>query len=379
MLLDSYRSLFPVAQNCTFLNHAAVSPLSLRVFEEVRTVMEELTYRGIGCYPKWMTRVGEARSLFAKLINAEANEIAFTGNTSEGLSTIAGGLKWKSGDVVLVPVPDFPANIYPWINLERSGVGIRYVDRKEKGRLRADELEDILPSRTRLLTVSSVDFSTGFAADLEALGDLCRRKGILFCVDAIQSLGVLPMDVKKYGIHFLATGAHKWLLSTMGTGALFVSSDACAEVNPVKVGWKSVVDEEDFFCIHFDLKPDAKRFEPGTMNITGISALGAAIRLILEAGVGEITKKIFALNDVLYEGLSSRGLKIATSMEASERSGILSFLPAVDPGALFRMLAADKVMVSLRGDKIRLSPHFYNNVEDIDAFFRALDSALGRM
>jgi cysteine desulfurase/selenocysteine lyase len=349
----------------------------LRVLKTVQSLMEEFSYRGISCYPKWMSRVEETRRLFAELIHADPSEIAFVGNTSEGLSTIASGLKWRSGDVVIVPVPDFPANIYPWMNLERSGVKVHVFKRKDSGELRVAELEKSLPPRARLLTVSSVDFSSGFYSDLEAFGELCRRKGILFCVDAIQSLGVIPMDVRRFGIHFLATGGHKWLLGTMGAGALFVAGEAGGEIHPTRVGWKSVTDEEDFFRIHFDLKSDARRFEPGTMNVLGIAALGAAVELIQELGVEEIRRRVFALNDLFWEGLRSRGLNVVTSMRDSERSGILSFLPPIDGETIFRIFSRNYIMVSLRGDRIRLSPHFYNNIEDVDAFFKVLDSARG--
>jgi cysteine desulfurase/selenocysteine lyase len=339
--------------------------------------MEEFSYCGISCYPKWVKAIEKTRNLFARLINAAPNEISFTGNTSEGLSTVATGVKWKDGDVVMVPVPDFPTNIYPWMNLERLGVKVHFVEKASGGRFGLDQVKKALLPRTRLLTVSSVDFCTGFRCDLAALGDFCRRKGILFCVDGIQSLGVIPMDVERFGIHFLAGGGHKWLLSTMGIGALYVSKEVNEEIHPTRVGWKSVVDEEDFFRVHFDLKPDALRFEPGTMNLLGIAALGAAIELLLNAGIEEIMTRVFALNEVLRDGLRLRGLEVISSMIEHERSGIVSFLPSVDPGGLFHFLSNNNVMVSLRGDKIRLSPHFYNNESEVEAFFRTLDSFPG--
>ena len=372
--LDSYRSQFPITEQYTFLNHAAVSPASLRVVAAVEALFKEFSTCGIRCYPEWMKRVGRTRSLFAELIHAEPDEIAFVGNTSEGLSIVAGGLDWKSGDVVLAPFPDFPANIYPWLNLERLGVKVRFYERHD-GRFGPEDVEKVLCPGTKLLTVSSVDFATGFACDLEALGDFCRGKGIFFCVDAIQSLGVIPIDVKKLGIHFLAAGGHKWLLSTMGIGGLYVSGEVSALVHPTRVGWKSVVDEEDFFRVHFELKPGARRFETGTMNIAGIAALGAALELTLEVGVENIARKIFALNDLFSEGLKERSLKVTTSLVQKERSGILTFLPSSDPKALFEHLSRENVMVSLRGEKIRLAPHFYNNGDDVESFFRAVAGA----
>ena len=285
---------------------------------------------------------------------------------------LRGGLKWKEGDVVLVTRPEFPANIYPWMNLERQGVFLQSVQRRE-GRFGIREIEKMLKPRTRLLSVSSVDFATGFYCDLESIGDFCKRKGLLFCVDAIQSLGVIPMDVKKFGIHFLAAGGHKWILSTMGCGTLFISNEVNDMVHPERVGWKSVVDEDEFFQPSFDLKPDALRFESGTMNFAGIYALGAAIDLLQELGIEKIYHNVLNINGLLLQGLMDRNVRIMTPMGREERSGILSFIPSSDPKPLYQFLNQKNIVVSLRNDLIRISPHFYNNEDDVRIFFDALD------
>jgi selenocysteine lyase/cysteine desulfurase len=354
------------------MNHAAISPLSMRVVNTAESLYQEFSHYGSDYYPRWAKRIEEVRRLFAALVHADAEEIAFVGNTSEGLSAVAAGLDWKEGDGVLIAKPDFPTNIYPWMNLERKGVRVYHFER-DVGRFSIEEVDKALRPRTRLLSVSSVDFATGFLCDLEALGEFCRRKGLLFCVDAIQSLGLIPMDVKKYGIHFLASGGHKWLLSSMGCGGLFVSREVDNLVHPVQVGWKSVVQEEEFFQIQFDLKPDALRFEPGTMNVAGIYALGAAIELLMEVDIEKACDQVMALNDLLYEGLKERKVQIVTPMGANERSGILSFIPSTDSKSLYDFLTKEMIRVSVRNQMIRLSPHFYNNKEDINRFFQALD------
>ncbi len=368
---ERYRSEFPITERFAFMNHAAVSPLPVRAVKAVEDLFQEFSCSGIECYPNWERRIHEVRKMFARLINADANEIAFVGSTSEGLSAVATGLEWKKGDIVLIPEIDFPANIYPWMNLERHGVTTRFIPKKD-GRFEVRDVEKVLSPRTRLVSVSSVDFATGFRYDLEALGDFCREKGLLFCVDAIQSLGVIPLDVKKYGIHFLSAGGHKWLLSTMGCGCLYIARAVNHIIHPERVGWKSVVDEEDFFRVHFHLKPNALRFEPGTMNVAGIYCLGAAIELILEVGIPSIHQHILAINDILFRGLRDRSIKIVTSMEEKERSGILSFVPPSDSAGLWKYLSDNRIMVSLRDGKIRLSPHFYNNNEDAELFLRTL-------
>lgn len=368
-----YRSEFPITEAYTFMNHAAISPLSQRVVHAVRSLLHEFSHHGIAHYPKWIRRIAEVRESFARLIHCGPREIAFVGNTSEGLSAIASGLTWKDGDGILVPRPEFPANIYPWMNLERHGVKVHFIERKE-GRFGVKEIHKVLRPGTKLISVSSVDFATGFYCDLEALGDFCRKKGLLFCVDAIQSLGIIPMDVKGFGIHFLAAGGHKWLLSTMGCGVLFIDSDVNDLVHPDRVGWKSVVDEMDFFRIHFDMKPDALRFESGSMNVVGVYALGEAIELLLELGIERIQNHVLAINNLLLTGLMERKFRIASPLGEGERSGILSFFPPSDPKSLFDFLTDRKITVSLRNHLIRLSPHFYNTKEDVQRFFNVLDS-----
>jgi cysteine desulfurase/selenocysteine lyase len=370
--LDRYRSEFPITKEYTVMNNAAVSPVSNRVVETVESVFWEFSHCAVACYTGWIKRAAEVRRLVAGLIHSDANEIAFVGNTSEGLSGVAAGLKWKKGDGVLIPTHEFPANVYAWMNLERQGVRVDFIQKKE-GRFSNKDIEKALSPGTRLISISSVDFVTGFRCDLEALGDFCKRKGLLFCVDAIQSLGVIPMDVKEYGIHFMAAGSHKWLLSTMGTGVLFISKDVNDLIHPERVGWKSVIQEEDFFPLQFDLKPDALRFEPGTMNVAGIYALGAAVELLLEVGIENAFERVLGLNDLIFEGLKNRNAVIVTPMGKGERSGIISFIPASDPKTLYRFLTERKIMVSLRDHLIRLSPHFYNNRDDVNCFFHALD------
>ena len=367
-----YRSEFPITESYTFMNHAAVSPTSNRVVKTVESIFHEFSHCAIECYPSWVKRIAEVRHLSAELIHSDASEIAFIGNTSEGLSAIAAGLEWKKGDRVLIPSPEFPANIYAWMNLERQGVRVDFFQKKE-GRCDIKDIEEALSPGTRLISISSVDFVTGFRCDLEALGDLCKKKGLLFCVDAIQGLGVIPMDVRKYGIHFLAAGGHKWLMSTMGCGVLFISKEVNGLVHPERVGWKSVLQEEDFFRIQFDLKPDASRFEPGTMNVAGIYALGAAIELLMEVGIESVFEQVLGINDLIFEGLKDRNANMASPMGKGERSGIISFIPSSDPKLLYEFLIRKKIMVSLRDRVIRLSPHFYNNRDDVNCFFQALD------
>jgi cysteine desulfurase/selenocysteine lyase len=369
---SAYRAEFPITETYIFLNHAAVAPVSHRVSRAVSSLAEEMCRCGIDGYPGWMEGVGAARRQAARLLGAGAHEIAFVTNTSEGLSVVAGGLDWRVGDRVLVVRPDFPSNIYPWMDLERKGVAVDYVSRRE-GRIQVEDLEKTLRPGTRLLTVSSVDFLSGYRADLAAMGAFCRQKGLLFCVDGIQSLGLVPVDVKGCQIHFLSAGGHKWLLGPMGCGVLYVAQEVVDLVHPRCVGWKSVRGENDFFTIRLDFKPDALRFEPGSLNLLGIHGLGAALDLLLEVGVERIFEGVLEVNDLFVQGLRRRGLKIVTPLERASRSGILSFMPKADPEKTFYTLMEEKIMISERKGLIRLSPHFYNNEADVRRFFEVLD------
>ena len=375
--LDTIRSQFPVTENRVFLNHAAISPIPLASVKAVKALLEQIARYGGESYAEWMEKIEEVRTLVAELLSCRSGELAFTGNTSDGLSMVAAGLKWRKGDVVLIPYPEFPANLYPWENLAFQGVRTRRIQRKN-GSFHVEDAEKALVPGTRLVSVSSVDFSAGFRCDLEALGDFCRRKGILFCVDAIQSLGIIPMDVKKYGIHFLSAGGHKWLLSPMGCGIVYISEEANHFVHPDRVGWKSVMDEENFSQKDFRLKPDALRFEPGSMNVAGIYALGAAIRLLNEAGLERVHQRIMFLNDLFIQGLQDRKIDIASSLTANERSGILSFFLDGNPVALHGFLNDRNIIVSVRNGMVRLSPHCYNNPDDVALFFEGLDQFLSK-
>ncbi len=370
---STYRDEFPIMRNYVFLNNAAVSSPPSRVSRALSELFSDYSSLGLMRYPQWMKQVEKTRSLFAQLITAEPSEVCFMGNTSEGLSAVANGLSWTPGDRVLVPVPDFPSNVYPWANLERLGVKIDYFQ-KRAGRFTPAELDAAIRPGTKLITISSTDFATGFRCDLEGVGELCRKKGILLCVDAIQSLGAVPLDVKKCGIHFLASGGHKWLLATMGIGALYISKEANGLVHPARVGWRSVQDEENFYNLELKLKPDALRFESGTLNVPGITALGVALEMLLEVGVDRIHERICDLNDMFSEGLATRNFSIISPVERERRAGILSFMPGGgNAHELFRFFMKNKVLVAQRGDAIRISPHFYNDESDIEQFFAVLD------
>jgi cysteine desulfurase / selenocysteine lyase len=372
MDVQALRELFPITSETVFLNHAAIAPLPRPVAEACDLAVRERMLGAGREYRRWMAGVEETRSLAARLIGSRPEEIAFMGNTSEGMSTVANGLGLGTGDAVLATFPDFPSLLYPWMNLRRQGVRVDAVHRARDGSFGVAEVERALTPETRVLAVSSVDFATGFSADLEALGACCREHSLLFCVDGIQGLGVLETDVERCGIDFLASGGHKWLLGPMGTGFLFVSNRVRDRLQPTVVGWHSVENAEAF-ASDFLLRRDGCRFEAGTMNIPGLLGLGAALRLLHSLSISEIQSRVLRLNSILHDELSDRGLHVLSPMSEGARSGILSVHPPGNGGWWFNELSGRGFVLSLRAGRLRLAPHFYNDACDLERLLAAVD------
>jgi selenocysteine lyase/cysteine desulfurase len=263
--------------------------------------------------------------------------------------------------------------VYPWWSLSEQGVATRML-RGRAGRLPLEDVEEALRgSRVRLLALSSVEFGSGARNDLEALGRLCQERGVLFCVDAIQSLGYLPLDPGAWGIDFLAADGHKWLLSVEGCGLFYCARRMLDRLRPRIVGWRSVKDNRDFDRYQTELQPGAGRFEEGTPNTPGIFALGAAIDLLLELGIEAVGARVLALTDRLVEGLRARGARVLSPRGPGEASGIVSFTLGDEPPArTAARLRERRVFTIVRRGGVRASPHFYNDQGEIDALLEAL-------
>ena len=366
---------FPVKTNRIFFDHAKVSPLPRRVRDAVAAFTLDACENGTKNYNKWMHDVERVRGKFAQLINGDVDEVAFVKNTSEGISIVANGLDWNPGDNVVIPDIEFPANVYPWWNLKRLEVETRMVKSKN-GRILFDDLIKQTDKRTRIVSVSSVECNSGFKNDLNRIGAFCRENNILFCVDAIQSLGVLEMDVKRDNIDFLSADGHKWMLSVEGLGGFYISKNVLEKIYPVTVGWDSVVDAWDFMNYDFTFRPDAKRFEEGSFNTMSIYALGAALDLLQETGIDSIQSSVLSQGDYLMEGLQKRGIKILNSQVQEERSGIISYELKAESKQFFTYMLENNVSLTVRDGLVRLSPHYYNSKDEADRFFDLLDSFL---
>ena len=366
-----WRAEFPSVARCVYFDHAGVAPVSQRVVNAVARFVSDARDFGRLHYQGWERRAEEVRAAAARFLGAHSDEIAFVSGTSDGLSVVAGGLDWRSGDSVVVVADEFPANVYPWWALRRLGVEVRTAP-VVHGRLTVDGVARLLDGSTRVVSVSAVDFASGQRRPLEAIGALCRQRGVLFCVDGIQALGALRVDVQRDAIDCLAADGHKWLCAPEGTGVLYVSRAWTERLYPQRIGWKSVTDHGRFLPYHFVLKSDARRFECGSLNFLGIHALGAALDLLLEIGMEKVERAVLANTRLLREALRRCGCEIVGPDGDAELSGITTARVADDPEQAVARLREAGVLSSARGGGVRFSPHFYNDAEDVERCAAAL-------
>lgn len=358
-----------------YLNHAGVSPLPRRVADAVRRFadsFEQNAYLGEG---NPFAEIEACRGGIARLIHADPGEIAFLKNTAEAISTVAFGLDWQPGDVVVSAACEYPANIYPWMELSRR-YGVELVMVPERDRpdgARAVDLNELLAAaehpRCRLIALSHVQYGSGQRMPLERIGAWCRAHGKFFCVDAIQSLGALPVDVHGMSIDFLAAGSQKWLLGPVGCAVLYVRKELMPQIRPLAIGAYSVVRPEPYHEIDYTLAQDHRRHESGTPPLPSILGLHAAVEMLLAIGTTAIESRVKTLTDRLVDGLRRRGCRVASPRDEDGWSGIVSFLPPGEQDliAATRRLRAEKnIEILVRDRRLRAAPHFYNTFEQMD-------------
>ena len=361
-----YRGAFPACEGRAYLNCAAVAPGSTRVRAAVNDWLDDHTARGNMGSKHWWARTAEVRARTAELIGAAPEEIAFVKSTSHGLAMVAEGLDWRPGDEVAVASAlEYPSNVYAWKHLADRGVEVREI-RTVDGAVTPDSVEEAIGPRTRLVAVSSVQFASGHRTDVDAIGQLCRDRDVLFVVDAIQQAGAFPIDVKASGIHAMAACSHKWMLGLLGIGFLYVDRDLLPHLRPALVGWHSVEDPFAFDGTRFDLRTDASRLEEAAPAFPMVYGLGAAVDMLLEAGVANTAGHITRLLDRAAGALEAIGCVVSPA--PGDRAGILMIKPrSADVDALAEACAERSIAVSVRRGRLRLSAHLYNNEDDIDA------------
>jgi selenocysteine lyase/cysteine desulfurase len=364
---------FPIKKRMIYLNNASIGPLSNRVIAAINEFLNDVRDNGRNNYPRWCQIADHIiKNRIALLIGADPSEIAFIKNTTEGILIVSNGINWKGGDNVVIADIEYPSNVYCWMNLERRGVEIRWIKTKE-GRILVEDIKELINSRTRLVSLSAVQFSNGFRLDLERVGEICWEKGVFLNLDAIQYLGALHLNVSKYHIDFMSAGGHKWLLGPIGTGIFYCHKESMKHLHPWNVGYHSVDKSEDHLDYDLTFRPTAGRFEEAIVNFPGIWGLDAAVSMILELGAKPIEKYILELTSFAIDGLESRGYQIVSPKGEGERSGILSFRhPSISAQAIFHRLQEANIHLAIRNEALRMSPSVYNDQEEIRAMLKAL-------
>jgi cysteine desulfurase/selenocysteine lyase len=355
------RREFPLRPGLIYLNHAAVAPWPTRTAEAIDRFARESVKQGAVGYPAWVKVETELRERLRTLINAPStDDIALLKNTSEALSTVAYGLAWRPGDNVVTTNQEFPSNRIPWQSLARFGVEVRQaaIDREASPE---DGLMAATDRRTRLLTVSSVQYGSGLRLDLSRLGAFCRERGILFCVDAIQSLGALAFDAQAVAADFVAADGHKWMLGPEGLAVFYSRPEARDRLQLTQFGWHMVAEPGDYERQDWREAPNARRFECGSPNMLGIHGLNASLSLLLEVGMAEVERAVLANARYLMAAIAGHsGLELVTPSSPGHYGGIVSFRPrSRDAAALHRHLTMAGVVCALRSGSVRFSPHFY--------------------
>ena len=369
------RAEMPVVDRWAYFDHAAVSPLPRPTSARIAAWLQQASEQGVAAWASWSQDVEQTRAAAAKLLNAASGEIALVPNTTTGINLVAEGFPWQSGDNVVTLADEFPSNLYPWMYLQDRGVETRRVATTD-GQLDISHVRAACDSRTRIVSVSWVGYSTGYRNDLVALAEMAHECDALLFVDGIQGVGAFPLDVQQVPVDFLAADGHKWQLGPEGAGIAFIRHCHLDLLRPTSLGWNSVVHSNDFTKIALDLKPHAGRFEGGTQNMSGLLGLGASLRLLLQLDMDRVAAAILEFTDQLADVLPSVGARVVSHRTDQHRSGILSFdLPGRQLDRVRRHCLQEGVVLSKRAGWLRVSAHAYNDRQDLERLVAALKSA----
>ncbi len=377
--MPDYRSEFPLDADLVYLNHAAVAPWPRRTAAAVQHFAEENMRRGATHYPRWVETEARLREQGRALLNAPAaTDIALLKNTSEALSVVAHGLPWQAGDNVVISDQEFPSNRIVWESLRELGVETRSVD-LTRGTSPEQALADSIDGRTRVLAISSVQYASGLRLEMEQLGALCRARGVLFCIDAIQSLGALPLDVQRCDADIVAADGHKWLLGPEGCALFYVRPALREQLRLHQFGWHMVEEHMDFARRDWLAANSARRFECGSPNMLGIHALSASLALLAEVGMDEVAARVLANSRYLMEQLAALpDIELITPQQPGRYAGIVTFRHRqMAAEELHRRLFARNIICAQRGGGVRFSPHFYTAREQLDLAVAAVREIVG--
>jgi selenocysteine lyase/cysteine desulfurase len=357
---------FPQAKDICYLNHAAVSPWPKCTMEAVSSFAHENMIRGAQHYPQWLKVERTLRENLRQLINAEStDEIALAKNTSEALSIIAYGLDWQEGDEVIISNQEFPSNRIVWESLSQFGVRLIIADLEANNPV--ESISKRLSAKTKLVSISSVQYASGLYIDLETLSKLCHTNNTLLCVDAIQSLGAIPFDQQKIQADFIVADGHKWLMSAEGLALMYVNKKQIQQLKLHQFGWHMIEEKGNYDKQSWQAAKNATRFECGSPNMLGIHALNASLELILNVGVDNIYQQLQQRIEFLIEQLKNIDhIHFNSDSTLPIKSGIVNFnIKNIDSGKLYQKLMENGVICAHRGSGIRFSPHFYTSEESL--------------
>ncbi len=363
---DDLREEMPVAKKWAYFDHAAVAPITLSAHDAMLHWADQALSDGDIPWPAWNAQAEQVRSLAARLIHAQEQEIALVPNTTAGIALVADGFPWKPGDNVVTLANEFPSNLYPWMNLESLGVECRRVE-VDNGRVDLDRIAAACDGRTRIVAASWVGYASGYRIDVDQIAQLAHDRGALLFLDAIQGLGVFPLDVAATPVDFLAADGHKWLLGPEGAGLFYCRREHLEMLRPLGVGWNSVKHSADFSHVELDLKDSAARYEGGSRNMVGFIGLAASLKCLMHYGPARIAGRLLEVTDELCERLKSADATIHSCREPAHASGIVSFtIPGSDLAEVKREAPEHGLVLSFRGGRLRASPHAYTSSDDIE-------------
>ncbi|HLH62876.1 MAG TPA: aminotransferase class V-fold PLP-dependent enzyme [Ktedonobacteraceae bacterium] len=373
---------FPVTRHCTYLNHAANGPLPRPTARTLHDYVDDTSVYGNINFERWSAYESGSHRRLAQLIHARPDQVAFTYSTGDGFMTIAQGLNWQEGDIILSAEGEFPSNVYPWLNLEE--LGVRYIQIPARNhRIVVEDIVANITERTRLVTLSLVEFSTGFRNDIAALARHCHERGVLCGIDAMQALGSIDINVQELDVDYLSGASHKWLLGPQICGILYISDRLLPQLRTPRRGWLSVETPFDFFNHNQPLRMGAGRFEHSSSNRLPIIGMDASLGVFeaLAGGMQAVEARILGLTGYVIAGLERLGYPVVSPQGAGERSGIVCFKPHPERQdmsihSIVDELAARSIYVAARSDVVRISPHFYNSLEELDRLLNALEEMM---
>lgn len=376
MNIEKVRSLFPhLSTGQIYFNHAAIGPWSTLVLNRINEYANQRSGESIENYKSFLSWSSSAKSKLGKLICANPDRIAWIDNVSNGINILAQGLNWKPGDRVVINDIEFPSNVYPFLNLKEYGVEIDIIKSKN-GIVDVDEIEKVITPKTRLVSISAVQFLSGYRANLDAIGELCKKNNIVFCVDAIQATGVVQIDAKKSNIDFLCGGTQKWLMAAQGLSYLYITEELQNRISQKNVGWASVENAWNLLQYDLTLKNSAERFQNGTVNALGVAIFDAVLELFEEFGIENYELRIKENTNYFIEQLCNIGIEpVLKNVKEENRAGIITFKHP-EANEIYNKLEKKKIFCAVREGMIRFSPHFYNTTEEIENVIDELKEVL---